>query len=473
MDWQKETENEPILSDHHSYQCSQQVLISCQPPNTMPLLRIRLLPLLALLLLPSTGAFLLHTHHHDVSSSITSLSGWVQRSDGEWEWAEDDPDYVAPAAVKVAEASATPQLPSGEYRPKQSLGQNFLRDGNTVVKIIKAFHRDATKKAREQLLQEHPESDADDLSSILLDHIVELGPGAGALTDKLVETYGPEKLQCIEIDDRSVELLGEKHPQLRVMHADVLQVNYPELAREADQPLAVIGNLPYYITSQILFALADASHLGAVECATVTMQWEVGLRMVAPVCTKDYGILSVVFQLYASTNCHFKIPPTVFYPKPKVDSALIGLHFVGPQRLRQRLGGVEPAHLRRVVTTAFQQRRKTIRNSLRKLTRELTGSPEAATELWGQSAPALPVSIQALAQEGDPVCAQQQLPEDWASKRPEELTPGQFVELTRLLFGPHKELSEEELASYPLGSKVWRKLKHGSANESKGEERKM
>lgn len=232
--------------------------------------------------------------------------GWTQSSDGEWEWKEDDPDYVAPQSstpsATLVEASAPPKLPSGSYKPKQSLGQNYLRDGNTVAKIIRAFDQDAT---RHRPIQQ----------------IVELGSGAGALTDKLVETYGPRALQCIEIDPRSVEILVDKHPGLRVVHDDVLQVDYPSMANEEGQPLVVIGNLPYYITSQILFALADASHSGAVYSATVTMQWEVGQRMVAPICTKDYGILSVVFQLYAEVHCHFKIPPTVFYPKPKVDSA--------------------------------------------------------------------------------------------------------------------------------------------------------
>ena len=107
-----------------------------------------------------------------------------------------------------------------------------------------------------------------------------------------------------------IRISGSKNAALPILAATLL----------CDTPV-VIGNLPYYITSQILFALADASHFGAVYCATVTMQWEVGQRMVAPTSTKDYGILSVVFQLYADVNCHFKIPPTVFYPKPKVDSA--------------------------------------------------------------------------------------------------------------------------------------------------------
>jgi 16S rRNA A1518/A1519 N6-dimethyltransferase RsmA/KsgA/DIM1 with predicted DNA glycosylase/AP lyase activity len=175
-------------------------------------------------------------------------------------------------------SSATPTLPSGSFRPKQSLGQNFLRDGNTVAKMLRAFHRDATRNNKE------------------LQTIVELGPGAGALTDPLVTTYGTNVLQCIEVDPRSVELLREKHPSLTVHHADVLQVDYPEMANAQGQPLVVVGNLPYYITSQILFALADASHFGAVDCATVTMQWEVAQRMVAPTRCKVRGVYMIPYM---------------------------------------------------------------------------------------------------------------------------------------------------------------------------------
>lgn len=252
------------------------------------MLQVRLL--VVLLLLGLSDSFL--TSHpksrHCLSTTTTSLLGWIQGGDGEWEWEEDDPGYNRPlvtrtATVESTVAEATPTLPSGSYRPKQSLGQNFLRDGNTVNKILRAFHKDATR----------------DRSTV--DRVVELGPGAGALTDPLVKTYGTDVLQCIEIDDRSVELLAERHPDLRVHHQDVLQVDYPKMAQEEGQPLVVFGNLPYYITSQILFALADASHFGAVDCATVTMQWEVAQRMVASTSTKDYGILSVVFQLYGTS----------------------------------------------------------------------------------------------------------------------------------------------------------------------------
>lgn len=140
-----------------------------------------------------------------------------------------------------------------------------------------------------------------------------------------------------------------------------------------------------------------------------------------------------------------------------MDSALVGLHFVGPTVLRQRLAGVDPSHLRRVVTTAFQQRRKTIRNSLGKLVREL--SLEENKEALFQTTPPLPIAVQQARDGGDDFAQTQELAPDWASKRPEELTPGQFVEVTRLLFGPAEGTVDD---AQPLGKKVWRKLKHGN-----------
>jgi hypothetical protein len=226
-----------------------------------------LLLLLELARLECTDGFF--GSHQRTRSTIAPTFGWVQNeADGEWEWEEDDLSFVPSIATIDTTATATPKLPSGKLKPKQSLGQNYLKDPNTVVKIVKAFHQDATRDGKP------------------IKTIVELGPGAGALTDRLVTNYGTDILQCIEVDDRAVEILNERYPDLLVHHADVLQVNYPEMAKKEGQPLVVFGNLPYYITSQILFALADASHYGAVDCATVTMQWEVAQRMVAPTCCK-------------------------------------------------------------------------------------------------------------------------------------------------------------------------------------------
>mmetsp|Transcript_35520 Transcript_35520/g.85707 ORF Transcript_35520/g.85707 Transcript_35520/m.85707 type:complete len:466 (+) Transcript_35520:161-1558(+) len=408
------------------------------------------------------------------ASSSPRLCGWIQGSDGEWSWDEDDP--ASPAAVATStlladaadalDARATPTLPAGKFRPKQSLGQNYLRDGNTVMKIVKAFIDDATSTLgvnEEGEEDNEGDGDGEDLKRRSDLRAVELGPGAGALTDVLLPALGPNNLQCIEIDDRSVELLTEKHPALRVYHEDVLQVDYPSLAIDEGGPLSIIGNLPYYITSQILFALADASHTDSVRSATVTMQWEVARRIVAPTRTKDYGILSVAFQLYADCRMHFKIPPTVFYPPPKVDSALVGLHFLGPTRLRERLGGVNPSHLRSVVTSTFQQRRKTVRNGLKPLALTVFGGDkERVREFLDGSPCPLPKCVVEARDAGDKFASEQELPEDWAKKRPEELTSGQFVELTRMLYGPRDEEGEQGWEESELGNKVWRKMKHGA-----------
>jgi 16S rRNA (adenine1518-N6/adenine1519-N6)-dimethyltransferase len=385
------------------------------------------------------------------------LSGWVEHN-GEWEWMEDDPTYVAPPVMTAqapdATVTTTPKLPSGTYRPKQSLGQNYLRDPNTVSKILRAFHTDATAHQTNK--------------NETLDFLVELGPGAGALTDALVATYGVEAIYAVEIDPRSVALLLDKHPHLQVKHADVLQIQYADIweirrqqvtdSQKVVPPLCIIGNLPYYITSQILFALADASHQGTVRSATVTMQWEVGQRMVAPTHCKNYGILSVVFQIYCSRiRCHFKIPPTVFYPQPKVDSALLGLHFLSPNMLQQRFAGVQPMQLRRVVTVTFQQRRKTLRKTIQSLGQELySDNPEPMKRILQTVSASVPDMVQQAAQSGDPFAQRQVLPRDWASRRPEELHPAEFVELTRLVFSGLDPPPTTE-----LGTKVWRKTKHG------------
>ena len=188
------------------------------------------------------------------------------------------------------------------------------------------------------------------------------------------------------------------------------------------------------------------------------MQYEVGQRIVANTKTKDYGILSVVFQIYADCKLHFKIPPTVFYPKPKVDSALIGLHFIGPNKLRDRLCGVKPAQLRRILTATFQQRRKTVRNSLKKLVKELHGDSENCIAILDSEPLPLSENTVKAIERGDEFALSQELPVDWAKKRPEELSPGQFIELTRLIFSEQQFDGSDE----SLGKKVWRKVKHGA-----------
>ncbi|MDQ7039906.1 MAG: 16S rRNA (adenine(1518)-N(6)/adenine(1519)-N(6))-dimethyltransferase RsmA [Rhodothermus sp.] len=250
------------------------------------------------------------------------------------------------------------------FRPRKRLGQHFLVDPNIARKIAAA-------------LQAAPE-----------DPVVEIGPGTGALTGLLLEHY--PRLTAIEIDPRAIAELKARWPSLDVRRADVLTVNWPALAAEKNGRLHVVGNLPYYITSPILFALLDAREVLAE--AVLMMQREVAERLVALPGSKTYGILSVVAQLWATPTLLFPVSRHVFRPRPRVESAVVRLTFEQP------LPDVDPALLRQVIRTAFNQRRKTLRNSLRRL---------------------LPPGIN--------------LPVLWAQARAEMLAPADYVALTRWL----------------------------------------
>jgi|MDTB01.2.fsa_nt_gb 16S rRNA (adenine1518-N6/adenine1519-N6)-dimethyltransferase len=300
------------------------------------------------------------------------------------------PSASTPTKKKASNGDRPFTLPPGQFKPKQSLGQNFLSDQNYVMKIIDAFEDDSDEGNR----------------------VVEVGPGPGALTRKLVDRY--PRMTAIEIDQRAVAFLGEKLPQLKVVHQDVLTVDWPAMAAEKGGSINIIANLPYYIVSQVLFSFADSHR--SISTAVVTMQLEVAERIVAKTRTKQYGIPSVVFQLYAQPKINFKIPPSVFFPRPKVDSALLTLDFTHPHPELKRVNG---NRLRTVLLTAFQQRRKMLRASLRDLLKK-----DGVT-----------------------------LPDKWAEKRPEQLTPVEFIHLCVDLYGEAGagDAADEERV-------IWRKL---------------
>ena len=247
-------------------------------------------------------------------------------------------------------------------RPKKRLGQHFLTDPNTVRRIAEAV--DAPTDGR----------------------VVEIGPGEGALTGALLDRY-PD-LVALEVDPEAVAHLGARFPGLDVREGDVLDADWTALAE--GRPLWVVGNLPYYITSPILFALLDAR--AHVARAVVMVQKEVADRLGAPPGSKTYGTLSVYFALFAEARVLFDVSRHCFRPKPAVESAVVALDFgaaSGPD--------VPFAALQRVVRAAFGQRRKMLRNSL------ATVAQAAGTEV-----------------------------PDWAAtRRPEAVSPDDFVRLAR------------------------------------------
>ena len=224
------------------------------------------------------------------------------------------------------------------YHPKKSLGQHFLHDGNIARKIVAE-------------LDPRPG-----------EHVLEIGPGPGVLTALLADH--DITLTAVEIDARAVEALrtrfsGERFPHVHVIHADILLWDIASVHPAAAPPLRCIGNLPYNITSQILFRLFD--HAQHFEDAVLMMQREVAERLIARPGGKDYGILSVFTQLHGEVRRSFNVSPNVFTPRPAVWSSVVHLH------LRDtRLAHIQNySFFRSIVKATFGQRRKTIANSLR------------------------------------------------------------------------------------------------------------
>ncbi len=217
--------------------------------------------------------------------------------------------------------------------PKKSLGQHFLTDRNIAAKIVREF-------------SPQPE-----------DLVVEIGPGEGALTGMLVESGAT--VVAVEIDPRAAEAIrGRYGTAIEVIEEDVLKCDFRALAaRHGRERLRVIGNIPYYITSPILFHLVEYREV--IVDAVVMMQREVAERLVATTRTKEYGVLSVMTQTYAKPKMLFTVGPRCFFPPPKVNSAVIRLEF----RDREGIEGIDREH-REIVRGAFSQRRKTLRNSL-------------------------------------------------------------------------------------------------------------
>ncbi len=251
--------------------------------------------------------------------------------------------------------------------PKKSLGQNFLRDENVARNIVDSLHLRAD------------------------DVVVEIGPGQGALTKHLRDRCA--RLIAVEIDERAIGLLKDSFgTSIEIVHADIRTVSLARFTGQNKQRLRVVGNIPYNITSEILFWLFDQHDV--VEDATLMVQLEVARRFVAPIGTKDYGILAVSVRYYSEPELLFKVSRNSFYPRPGVDSAIVRLGF------RQPLAECDRELLTAIIRSTFGKRRKTLRNGLRYM-----GFPDAPLD-------SLSFDL---------------------TKRPEQLSLEEFLELTRLL----------------------------------------
>jgi 16S rRNA (adenine1518-N6/adenine1519-N6)-dimethyltransferase len=249
-------------------------------------------------------------------------------------------------------------------RPKKFLGQHFLKDKNIALRIVDSL-----------------------VLSKSVNHVVEIGPGTGVLTQYLL-TNPDIDLKVVEIDRESVAYLGDHYPALkdRILSGDFLEM---EIEKEFSENLIIIGNFPYNISSQIFFRILD--HRNQVSQVVCMIQKEVADRIAEKEGSKTYGILSVLLQTFYDIEYLFKVPPGVFFPPPKVMSAVIRLM----RNKRDKLDCDEVLY-RKVVKQAFQTRRKTLRNALKSLN--------------------LPASIYKL---------------DMMDKRAEQLSVEQFIFLTK------------------------------------------
>jgi 16S rRNA (adenine1518-N6/adenine1519-N6)-dimethyltransferase len=225
-----------------------------------------------------------------------------------------------------------------EHTPRKRFGQNFLRDGQVVDRIIAAVQ---------------PRSDQ---------HIVEIGPGEGALTESLVESGA--RLDVIELDRDLVPGLLAAYglkSQFKLHNADALKFDYSSLLDDEESKLRIVGNLPYNISTPLIFKLLEQAP--RVADMHFMLQLEVVQRLAAVPGSKQWGRLGIMAQYQCRIEHLFDVPPGAFYPPPKVQSAIV--RFTPYTELPWQT--VDHARFGTIVKMAFSQRRKTLRNNLKNL----------------------------------------------------------------------------------------------------------
>ena len=224
-----------------------------------------------------------------------------------------------------------------KHRARKRFGQHFLIDSNIVTQIVSVIN---------------PQKN---------DHIVEIGPGLGVLTEALLSCV-PE-MDAVELDRDIIPLLVkrcENLGNLTLHEADALQYDFKSLAGDK-RPLRIVGNLPYNISTPLMFHLIESSQI--ICDMHFMLQKEVVNRLAAQPGNKDYGRLSVMMQYHCRVDSLFDVPPGSFDPPPKVNSAVVRL--VPYSKPPVKVNDVKV--LEKVVTQAFSQRRKTLRNTLKPL----------------------------------------------------------------------------------------------------------
>jgi 16S rRNA (adenine1518-N6/adenine1519-N6)-dimethyltransferase len=233
-------------------------------------------------------------------------------------------------------ASIKRELADYGLTPRKRWGQHFLVDRNILNKVVRAAELEKG------------------------DVILEIGPGMGEMTLALARQVN--KVIAVEIDRELVKILKEKtadFPNIIVIEGDILKISFEELYRQGHQQLKVVANLPYQISTPLLFGFIESRDL--FSTLTLMLQREVAERMIASPGGKDYGPLSVFTQSVSDISIQFYIKPSAFFPPPKVESAVI--HMVWKERPLVR--GEEEGWFKKVVKGCFGYRRKRLINALR------------------------------------------------------------------------------------------------------------
>ena len=231
---------------------------------------------------------------------------------------------------------SAPKPEQTKHRARKRFGQNFLTDTYVIKRIIGSVH------------------------PLAADNLVEIGPGKGALTGELLHAL--DHLNVIELDRDLIPLLQQQfsnNDKLQIHQGDALKFDFQQLA-SSDRPLRVVGNLPYNISTPLLFHLLSYKQL--IKDMHFMLQLEVVKRLAAQPGNKTYGRLSVMTQYYCDIDNLFEVPPSAFSPAPKVTSAIVRLRPKQPVLAADSLSTLDT-----LLKNTFGQRRKTLRNTLKNL----------------------------------------------------------------------------------------------------------
>jgi 16S rRNA (adenine1518-N6/adenine1519-N6)-dimethyltransferase len=237
--------------------------------------------------------------------------------------------------------------------PAKRLGQHFLVDKGIIMAIVRTAQVNSG------------------------DVVVEVGPGVGEMTRLLASRA--KRVIAIEVDESMVAVLEDRlaeYENIVLLRGDALQFDFLGESRKWGEKLKVVSNLPYNISTQLVLRFVEMRE--AFSTMTLMFQREVAERIVAIPGGKQYGILSILLQLYCDTSVRLKVPPSSFYPRPKVESAVVNFHFLQ----RPRVEIEDEAMFRDVVKASFGHRRKTLKNALKNAAVFHLKGEEIEMNLW-------------------------------------------------------------------------------------------